>query len=146
MRRRLHVVPFTVTIPPERRNRSLARQLAAEGAGILSWMLEGCAEWQKHGLAAPERVHVAAEDYFSAEDLVGQWISERCKTGHDLQARSSDLFQSWRSWADSNGVAAGTSKLLGAALKARGFVAATVARSRGWRGLCLASPPVGNPE
>lgn len=146
MRRRLHVVPFTVTIPPKRRDRSLAHKLATERAGILSWMLEGCAEWLKHGLAAPERVHVAAEDYFAAEDLVGQWISERCQIGPDLQARSSDLFQSWRSWADSNGIAGGTSKQLGAALKARGFVAATVARSRGWRGLRLASPSMGSPE
>ena len=47
MRRRLHLVPFEVTIPPERRDRQLLSRLIAERDGILGWMLDGCAEWRR---------------------------------------------------------------------------------------------------
>jgi putative DNA primase/helicase len=41
IRRRFHLIPFTVKIPPAERDLHLAEKLKAEGAGILSWMVEG---------------------------------------------------------------------------------------------------------
>ena len=64
MRRRLHLVPFNVTIPAERRNMHLAEKLLAERDGILGWMLAGCADWQRKGLAPPACVRAAANEYF----------------------------------------------------------------------------------
>ena len=46
IRRRFHMIPFTVTIPPEERDRGLAEKLKAEWPGVLQWMIEGCLEWQ----------------------------------------------------------------------------------------------------
>jgi hypothetical protein len=40
MRRRLHLIPFNVTIPPEERDKNLAEELKAEWPGILQWMIE----------------------------------------------------------------------------------------------------------
>ena len=84
----------TVTIPPERRDPHLADALRAEADGILGWMVEGCMEWQQSGLNPPPSVLGAAEDYFAAEDLVGQWIAECCLVDPKVKARSSHLFQS----------------------------------------------------
>jgi P4 family phage/plasmid primase-like protien len=135
MRRRLHLVPFEVTIPPDQRDRDLPARLLAERDGILGWMLEGCAAWQRTGLAPPPCVVEAGTSYFAEEDLAGQWIEEACEVGPELAATSRALFASWSSWAAAGGHAAGTQKSLGDALKSRGFVAGKIARARGWNGL-----------
>src|SRR5262249_20752119 len=44
-RRRLHLIPFAVTIKPAERNQQLAEELKAEWAGILQWAIDGCLEW-----------------------------------------------------------------------------------------------------
>jgi putative DNA primase/helicase len=56
IRRRFHLLPFTVTIPHAERNPNLREQLKAEWPGILSWMLEGCLDWQRRGLCPPKAV------------------------------------------------------------------------------------------
>ena len=86
MRRRLHLVPFNVTIPPERRDPRLVEKLLTERDGILAWALAGCAEWQRIGLAPPACVTAAAEEYFETEDIIGQWIAECCVCGSDRKA------------------------------------------------------------
>ena len=54
--RRIRLVPFEVQIPPEERDAELPAKLAAESTGILAWAVEGCLQWQKKGLDAPEAV------------------------------------------------------------------------------------------
>ena len=76
MRRRFHLVPFTVTIPVERRDPDLGEKLKAEWPGILQWMIDGCLEWQEHGLAAPRCVTEATNKYFAEQDTVRNWMSE----------------------------------------------------------------------
>ena len=49
MRRRFHMIPFTVTIPPAKRDKTLTDRLLAERDGILAWAVEGCLEWQRDG-------------------------------------------------------------------------------------------------
>lgn len=137
MRRRLHLVPFDVTIPASRRDPRLGEKLKAERDGILSWMLDGCADWQRIGLAAPDCVRAAANEYFADEDLVGQWLAERCSVGTQFRTPSKLLFSSWKSWAEETGCPAGSAKSLGEALRQRGFRQATVNRARGWIGLSL---------
>jgi putative DNA primase/helicase len=43
MRRRFHLIPFTVTIPEPDRDPPLAEKLKTEWPGILQWMIEGTA-------------------------------------------------------------------------------------------------------
>ena len=142
MRRRLHLVPFTVTIPAERRDPRLAERLLAERDGILGWMLAGCAAWQRKGLAPPACVRAAAEDYFEAEDLIGQWIHECCVCSEKYKAPAAQLFQSWKAWAEAGGFPPGSQKLLGEALRARGFKPTTVRRGRGWLGIRVQCGPL----
>ena len=42
MKRRLHLIPFTVTVPPAKRDSRLPEKLLAERDGILAWAVEGC--------------------------------------------------------------------------------------------------------
>jgi P4 family phage/plasmid primase-like protien len=135
MQRRLHLVPFEVTIPPERRDTQLMAKLQDERDGILGWMLEGCAEWRAQGLSPPAVILSAAASYFAEEDLVGQWLEEACETGPHCKATAQSLFSSWSQWADAAGHPKGTKKTLGEALRQKGFSSGKVMRTRGWIGL-----------
>jgi putative DNA primase/helicase len=67
IRRRFHLIPFAVTIPPKERVADLAEKLRDEWPGILAWLIEGCLEWQTEGLRPPNAVLEATEAYLSAE-------------------------------------------------------------------------------
>ena len=141
MRRRLHLIPFDVTIAPADRDKDLSAKLLAERDGILTWMLDGCAAWKTSGLKPPANGVQAANDYFEDEDLIGQWIDERCSTGIGQKATSNILFASWSTWADAGSHFKGNQKWLGDALRQRGFINGKVGRDRGWFGLCPTRTP-----
>jgi len=137
MKRRLHMVPFTVTIPPARRDRHLADRLLAERDGILAWAIEGCIEWQRTGLRPPPAVMAATEDYFEAEDAIGRWIDERCSLGSHLSASTAAMFADWKAWADANGEFAGSVKRFSEALIVRGFERHNTRSAKGFRGIAI---------
>jgi putative DNA primase/helicase len=122
LRARIHLVPFTVTIPPHERDPDLPEKIRAEGPAILRWMIEGCLAWQERGLDPPEAVRTATEDYMAQEDVLGQWIAERCVEDHKARTSSSELYAHWCGWADRAGELPGTQKAFSSALQARGFV------------------------
>lgn len=137
MKRRLHMVPFTVTIPPAKRDRRLPDRLLAERNGILAWALQGCLDWQKSGLRPPPAVMDATEDYFDAEDALGRWLEDCCETGASQWAGSSPLFASWRGWAEANGEYPGSMKRFSEALSNRGFEKENTRKARGFRGIAV---------
>ena len=135
IRRRFHLVPFTVTIPPSERDQKLAEKLKAEWPGILQWMVDGCLEWQRLGLAAPSIVRSATEDYFESEDAIGAWIEDRCDHRLDSWELTKTLFASWKEWAETAGERAGTRKRFVQALESRGFRSRRKHDGRGIEGL-----------
>jgi P4 family phage/plasmid primase-like protien len=137
MRRRLHMVPFDVTIPAERRDKRLSDALREEADGILNWMLEGCAIWLASGLNPPDRVLAASERYFEDEDIIGQWIDECCVLASGAKATSKDLYSDWAAWAEPAGHSPFSSKWLGNALRERGLKDGKVHGQRGWYGIAL---------
>ena len=74
MRRRLHFIPFAVTIPKEERDLRLKEKLKAEWPGILTWMIEGCLDWQQNGLRPPASVRAATDAYLDGEDTLAAWL------------------------------------------------------------------------
>ncbi len=137
IRRRIHLIPFTVTIPPAERDEALGECLRAEGPGILAWAIAGCLEWQEHGLAPPEAVTAATVSYLEAEDAIAAWIDERCQRRSDAWESSSMLFASWKDWADKAGEPAGSMKRFVQCLENRGFKWRRQATARGFDGLAL---------
>lgn len=147
MRRRLHLIPFNVTIPEDQRDPDLADKLKLEANGILGWMLAGCNDLQRlGGLQPPPCVSSAVEEYFSTEDRFGQWIEESCAVGAACRGTSKALFASWSSWAQDAGIDPKSRRYLGEQLRSRGFGDGKVGRDRGWHGIGLhsARPPEGD--
>ncbi len=76
MWRRVRLIPFTVTIPEERRECDLELKLLCEAEGILAWAIEGAVSYMKDKLNPPKEVTEATEEYRSAEDTVGQFLND----------------------------------------------------------------------
>lgn len=135
IRRRFHLIPFTVTIPPDQRDTKLGERLKEEWPGILNWAIEGCLEWQKMGLAPPPAVIEATKKYLEAEDAVNTWIDECCERDYRSWTTSTDLYCSWKAWADRSGENAGSMKSFVQNLDKRGFEYKAKREGRGFVGL-----------
>jgi putative DNA primase/helicase len=139
IRRRIHLIPFTVIIPQEQRDKHLAEKLKAEWPAILRWMIQGCHDWQAEGLNPPATVRDATEAYLDAEDTVGEWIARECEEGKSYQATIGDLFKSWKQFAEAADEFVGNSRALADELEKRGYRRHRIghARDKGFLGLNL---------
>jgi putative DNA primase/helicase len=99
VRRRLNLIPFTVTIPLHERDPRLTEKLKAEWPGILAWMIEGCHEWQRIGLAPPKIVCDATEAYLAAEDTINAWMDAMLEPDHSAFESTADLCASFQAWS-----------------------------------------------
>jgi putative DNA primase/helicase len=100
IRRRLHLIPFLVTIPPDERDPRLPEKLRAEWPAILGWAVEGCIQWQREGLQPPKVVTDATDEYLSNEDKIGLWLESRCILGRAASAGSTAAFNDFKSWCE----------------------------------------------
>lgn len=120
--RRLRLVPFTVTMPDNRADKTVPERLRAEVAGILRWCVEGCREWQERGLNSPPEVHEATKSYREEQDIVGAFISDCCIQGPQLRAKATTLYEAYSKWVESSGERMRMSQReFGQALDERGF-------------------------
>jgi putative DNA primase/helicase len=141
MRRRMHLIPFTITVPPEKRDPLLTEKLLAERDGIMAWAVQGCLLWQSQGLIQPKSVVSATEEYFEAEDAMGRWMSERCNLGINHKALTATLFNDWKQWAELSGEYIGTQRRFSDALLARRFEKWRNSMGvRGYQGIDLKQP------
>ncbi|MCX6141991.1 MAG: phage/plasmid primase, P4 family [Ignavibacteriales bacterium] len=99
--RRMHLIPFTVTIPEEGR-RPMGELLAhaqKEMPGILNWAVEGLLDWKSRGLVVPNIVKAATGLYREESDTVAQFVSECCNLAGEVPSR--DLYEAYQAWAGS---------------------------------------------
>ena len=135
IRRRFNMIPFLVTIPPDKRDLDLPEKLRAEAPGILQWQIDGCVAWQKQGLDPPSAVTGATKDYLDSQDLISLWITDSCEEDKAAQKSPSMLFASYKDWAEKAGERSGTQKEFSDALQSRGFKKDRNMHGRFFRGL-----------
>jgi P4 family phage/plasmid primase-like protien len=140
IRRRMLLVPFTVQIPPDERDPQLADKLMAQGPAILRWCIDGCLDWQQHGLMPPAVVTEATDAYFDDQDTIGQWLDDCTEDGGSLAVTpAKKLFASWKNWTDERGLVTGSMKALSEALTDKGYEQKRTERARGFKRLTLKS-------
>ncbi len=142
LRRRLCVVPFCAE--PARPDRTLEARLRAEGPAILRWMIEGCLEWQAHGLGRPACVAEATDAYLGGQDLVGLFLDEACETGGECVATASALYAAWCAHAKAAGEVPGSQRRFAAALERHGLKRERTRHARVYRGARLRRPEEGS--
>jgi phage/plasmid-associated DNA primase len=143
IRRRFHLIPFNVIIPPAERDKALAEKLKAEWPGILRWAIDGCLMWQREGLKPPAGVVAATKDYLAGEDIIGQWIGDCCEEGHALRHEQDLLYASWSEWSERNRGPRHSSRAFYRLLTERGFEQKKMDGKRWMLGLALR--PTGAP-
>ena len=134
--RRIHLVPFTVTIPEEEKDPQLTEKLKAELPGILQWTVKGAKEWHRQGLNPPNQVKAAVADYRDEMDTLGHWLEERCTFDSKCKTESSTLYQSYHAWCGVNGHFPQSQTRLGTALGDRGLKKTKVGKIS-WEGIGL---------
>ena len=130
MRRRLQLVPFTATIPKNERDPAIPDKLRAEYPGILRWAIEGCMKYLDNGLNAPEVVTAATAEYFSNEDVLGQWVEEAVEQKKENFVRSRDLYTSYRQWASDRGEYVMSEREFVQTMEERGYIRGRESKSR----------------
>jgi len=99
---RILKVPFVVSFLG-REEKDLDAKLAAESPGILSWLVEGCYEWQDMGLAPPAAVVAATKEYRAEQNTVHLFHDQMVKAeGKILKAT---LYTAYKAWCEMNSCA-----------------------------------------
>ena len=137
---RIALVPFTQRFVGKKADDSLPEKLREELPGILAWMVEGCLEWQKDGLAKPKTVEEATQSYREEMDTLAAFFEEHCVIDEEASVGATALYRKYTSWCDTSGEKKETQKMFGMLLSARGYVSekGTKGLLRGrkiWRGL-----------
>jgi len=122
--RRIHLIPFEVTIPPDERVKDLAKLLLEEeGAGIMAWAVRGFLEWQTMGLAIPCRVRTATQEYRDESNELADFFEEMVDASPRGFVTSADLYTAYDRWCTENAVEPKKKNLFGILMKERGFPA-----------------------
>lgn len=140
--RRVQIVPFDVTIPPDKRDPQLLDQLRAELPGVLAWAVRGWKAWQRDGFAPPAAVEAATTAYRVESDLVGQFIAARCVTGPDKAVRAGELYDAFRGWVEATGEQLISLRRFGDSIRERGIEKRNTARGFEYRGIGLVAGEV----
>lgn len=120
--RRLHLVPFTVSIPEPEQDRRLLEKLRGELPGILRWALVGCLEWQRVGLDPPLLITQAVDEYRQESDTLGRFIEERCQPSPNAQIKSSALFTQYREYCQQLGERSLSQRDVAGEMERRGYL------------------------
>jgi P4 family phage/plasmid primase-like protien len=137
IRARVVLVPFTVTIPPEKRDKGLPDKLRAEGPQILRWAIDGALQWQERGLDVPASVEAASAEYFDDEDTLAQFLADETEQDATAFVTSTDLHQRFVQWTEGQGLNSWTLRTLQKELKSRGFHDLRRNHGRGFAGIKL---------
>jgi putative DNA primase/helicase len=101
--RRMQIVPWEVTVAKEDVDTKLPRRLFAEAPGILNWAIEGCLQWQKHGLNPPASIIAATAEYRKEQDVLGQFFEERLVFEPNASIGRTALREEYDEWCKAQG-------------------------------------------
>jgi putative DNA primase/helicase len=136
--RRIHLIPFEVTIPPENRDKKLRDKLEAELAGILAWQVQGALQWQEMGgLRPPSRVLAAVSGYRGEMDILARFLADDCIVDAGATVPTRDLYATYEQWCEEEGEEVFPKNQFSQKLTERGFHRGRKAKARFWKGLSL---------
>lgn len=137
--RRIKLIPFTVIIPEEKRDRNLTEKLMAENSGILNWLLEGYRMWEKEGLKEPEAIRAANEEYRFDMDSVGSFVAECLDFDASQKERllNGDLYNIYTKWCERNNETVMSHRKLTSKMREKNYQQLASNGNRWWLGLSI---------
>ncbi|AZG43466.1 DNA primase family protein [Gordonia insulae] len=148
--RRLRLIPFTHTVPEEKKVEGLADILIdEEGPGILAWIVAG-AQDATSGLREPRSVIDATARYEREEDAFGQFVIDclHLAPGSDVvKADTSKVRKVYARWCKDNGVGELSAQTFGREIRRR--TGTSIAKSNDrkfYRGIALIEADIDDPR
>ena len=140
MWRRVRLIPFNRVFEPAERDPRLLEKLKRETPHIVAWMVDGCVEWQEHGLGeTPDVVSAATHAYRTDQDVMGMWLAE-CTQASDYETTSAELYASYKAWCFRTGAKPASQIVMGRRLGERGYAHRESNGRTKWEGLSLKEP------
>jgi len=135
--RRVHVIPFSISIPEPERDMQMSQKLALELPGILNWAIEGCLAWQKEGkLTKPQAVIAAIANYREDSDGVGKFVEDCLVKEERSDVPKGEVLGDYNLWASNEGYPELTHSEFSPRLKKLGLQEGrTNAKGRVWKGV-----------
>ncbi len=118
---RIRLIPFTQRFEGSKADPKLPDKLRAELAGVFAWMVQGCLDWQEHGLEEPKTVTDATQHYREEMDTLASFLDEACVAGASYRVLAESLYQRYAMWCDKSGERKDAKKAFVARLEERGF-------------------------
>lgn len=141
--RRLRLLPFEHTVPPEARIPDLEDRLVEqEGPAILAWLITGARDYFTHGLAEPASVRAATDTYAADQDTVARFVADECVVGdpnaQHLQTKVAAVRAAYERWCRVEGEEPVSAKSFTQQLRARfGVLSDRDNATRWYRGIRL---------
>ena len=102
--RRVCMIPFTVSIPPEMQDPDLEDKLLKELPGIFNWALDGLKKYLEVGkLELPSGVTNATKLYREEYDSIGSFIQSRVKYDKNAYILGKELYSAYEEFCEEAG-------------------------------------------
>jgi putative DNA primase/helicase len=134
--RRVKVIGFNYTVPPDQRVENLAATIAAnEAAGIVNWAIGAQGKISDE----PEAVRRAVNEYRSAEDVVNSFLTECTERIPGARSSVREICRVFNAWAEAEGVSKLSKKKLTQEMLRLGVERDSLDASRFWIGINICS-------
>jgi putative DNA primase/helicase len=100
--RRIHLIPFTRTIPEEEQDKELGVKLENEIDAIFNWCVEGLKAWLSNGLMPPDKVLLATTEYKSEMDVIALFLEDECEVNPNFDETHASLYKRYCKVAEEN--------------------------------------------
>jgi putative DNA primase/helicase len=102
--------------------------LESERDGVLTWMVEGCLEWQKFGLKTPEAIKAETNNYRKETDFIEMWLDDNCIRSVHTKDFLSSLFNDYKNYLNRMDIKGPTQIKFSKELESKGFERAKISK------------------
>ena len=140
LKRRIAVAPFLTTFTPDHVITNYQGILVDQcGPAIMKWIVDGAIRFYTSNckLEKPACVMKATQKYTDSEDLIGQFLQERCDEDSRAEVKSSDLYVDYQVWCGTQGIRPKSTRDFAQGLENHGYQRVRHMHGMVWLGLKL---------
>ena len=103
--RKILLIPFENTVPPERMDKDLFDKLLEERSGIFNWAYEGYKRLQENNFVftSSEKAERLMDEYVNRENPTGEFFQSTYEASTDSRIQKERIYRDYCDWAEING-------------------------------------------
>jgi putative DNA primase/helicase len=102
---RIRLIEFNRHFTDSEQDKGLKGYFESDEAmqGIFAWLVTGLFKYKRFGLAMPESLKAPIKQYERDNDLVLQFLEEKCEKNAESSTRAKSLYDTYKIWCKGNG-------------------------------------------